>query len=101
MSSSTRDLALAMFAAFCFGVTIVLQRWVAKEGVTSATALSLRFTIAGLLLLGLLRISGRPLLPPPPCVGTTMSASSLAFLVVASTLVVNSPAPTTSGNWRL
>jgi drug/metabolite transporter (DMT)-like permease len=61
---SARDLALAMLAAFCFGVTIVLQRWVAKEGVTSATALSLRFTIAGVLLLGMLGVAGRPLLPP-------------------------------------
>ncbi|HEY5013824.1 MAG TPA: DMT family transporter [Acidimicrobiia bacterium] len=65
VSSSTRDLALAMLAAFCFGVTIVLQRWVAKEGVSSATALSLRFTIAGMLLLAMLRVAGRPLLPPP------------------------------------
>lgn len=61
----TRDLALAMGAAFCFGVVIVLQRWVAKQGVTSATALSLRFAIAGGLLLGTLRFAGRPLLPPP------------------------------------
>jgi drug/metabolite transporter (DMT)-like permease len=61
---NTRDLALALFAAFCFGCTIVLQRWVAKQGVTSATALSLRFTMAGLFLLGLLRVAGRPLLPP-------------------------------------
>jgi drug/metabolite transporter (DMT)-like permease len=60
-----RDLALAMLAAFCFGCTIVLQRWVAKEGVTSATALSLRFTMAGVILLGALRFGGRPLLPPP------------------------------------
>jgi drug/metabolite transporter (DMT)-like permease len=59
-----RDLALAMLAAFCFGVTIVLQRSVAKQGVTSATALSLRFTMAGLLLLGWLRALRRPLLPP-------------------------------------
>ena len=62
---SARDLALALLAAFCFGVTIVLQRWVATEGVTSATALSLRFTMAGLLMLALLRALRRPLLPPP------------------------------------
>jgi drug/metabolite transporter (DMT)-like permease len=59
-----RDLALALLAAFCFGCTIVLQRWVAKEGVSSATALGLRFWIAGLFLLGGLRLAGRPLLPP-------------------------------------
>jgi drug/metabolite transporter (DMT)-like permease len=53
-----------MLAAFCFGCTITLQRWVAKEGVTSATALSLRFMIAGALLVGALRVAGRPLLPP-------------------------------------
>jgi drug/metabolite transporter (DMT)-like permease len=63
-SGSTRDLALALLAAFCFGCTIVLQRWVAKEGVSSATALGLRFWIAGLFLLAVLRVSGRPLLPP-------------------------------------
>jgi drug/metabolite transporter (DMT)-like permease len=63
-AQSRRDLALALLAAFCFGWTIVLQRWVAKEGVTSATALSLRFTMAGVFLLGLLRVAGRPLLPP-------------------------------------
>ena len=61
---SARDLALAMLAALCFGITIVLQRWVAKQGVTSATALSLRFTLAGLMLLAGLRLAGRPLLPP-------------------------------------
>jgi drug/metabolite transporter (DMT)-like permease len=53
-----------LLAAFCFGVTIVLQRWVAKEGVSSSTALSLRFAMAGVLLLVLLRALGRPLLPP-------------------------------------
>jgi len=53
-----------MLAAFCFGCTIALQRWVAKQGVSSATALSLRFAIAGLLLLALLRVTRRPLLPP-------------------------------------
>jgi drug/metabolite transporter (DMT)-like permease len=42
----------------------VLQRWVAKEGVSSSTALSLRFAMAGVLLLVLLRGLGRPLLPP-------------------------------------
>jgi drug/metabolite transporter (DMT)-like permease len=41
-----------------------LQRWVAKEHVTSATALSFRFAIAGFALLAVLRATGRPLLPP-------------------------------------
>jgi drug/metabolite transporter (DMT)-like permease len=63
-STGALDLALALLAAFCFGCTIVLQRWVAKEGVTSATALSLRFWMSGLFLLGMLRIAGRPVLPP-------------------------------------
>jgi drug/metabolite transporter (DMT)-like permease len=61
---NVRDLALALLAAFCFGCTIVLQRWVAKEGVSSSTALSLRFWMAGLFLLLVLRVMGRPLLPP-------------------------------------
>jgi drug/metabolite transporter (DMT)-like permease len=62
---SARDLALALLAVFCFGITIVLLRWLATEGVTSATALSLRFTMAGVMLLVALRLLGRPLLPPP------------------------------------
>ena len=62
---SARDLALALLAALCFGITIALQRWVAKEGVSSATALSLRFTLAGVLMLVSLAILHRPLLPPP------------------------------------
>ncbi|MDQ1533196.1 MAG: hypothetical protein QOF28_957 [Actinomycetota bacterium] len=62
---SARDLAIALFAVFCFGVTIVLLRWLATENVTSATALSLRFTMAGVMLLVALKALGRPLLPPP------------------------------------
>lgn len=62
---SARDLALALFAVFCFGITIVLLRWLATEGVTSATALSVRFAMAGAMLLVALRVLGRPLLPPP------------------------------------
>lgn len=62
---SARDLALALLAVFCFGITIVLLRWLATEGVTSATALSLRFTMAGAMLLAVLRALDRPLLPPP------------------------------------
>lgn len=62
---SARDLVLALLAALCFGITIALQRWVAKEGVSSATALSLRFTLAGVLMLASLAILHRPLLPPP------------------------------------
>jgi drug/metabolite transporter (DMT)-like permease len=62
---SARDLVLALLAALCFGITIALQRWVAKEGVSSATALSLRFTLAGVLMLAVLAITRRPLLPPP------------------------------------
>src|SRR3954463_1237384 len=54
-----------MLAAFCFGTTIVFQRAIAKDGTTSATALSIRFGISSLLLLVGLRISGRSLLPPP------------------------------------
>jgi drug/metabolite transporter (DMT)-like permease len=61
---SARDLVLALLAALCFGITIALQRWVAKEGVSSATALSLRFTLAGLLMLTVLGVTRRPLLPP-------------------------------------
>jgi drug/metabolite transporter (DMT)-like permease len=60
-----RDLALAVLAAFCFGTTIVFQRAIAKDGTTSATALSIRFGISSVLLLASLRVSGRPLLPPP------------------------------------
>ena len=54
-----------MLAAFCFGTTIVFQRAIAKDGTTSATALSIRFGISSVLLLASLRVTGRPLLPPP------------------------------------
>ena len=54
-----------MLAAFCFGTTIVFQRAIAKDGTTSATALSIRFGISSVLLLGALRVSRRPFLPPP------------------------------------
>jgi drug/metabolite transporter (DMT)-like permease len=58
------DLALAMLAALCFGTTIVFQRAIAKDGTTSATALSIRFGISSVLLLASLRATGRALLPP-------------------------------------
>ncbi|MCZ7535109.1 MAG: DMT family transporter [Acidimicrobiia bacterium] len=60
----TRDLALAALGAFCFGLTIVFNRAAARDGLGAATTLSIRFAIAGLLLLALLRVLGRPLLPP-------------------------------------
>jgi drug/metabolite transporter (DMT)-like permease len=64
-AKGARDLVLAMLAAFCFGTTIVFQRAIAKDGTTAATALSIRFAISSVLLLACLKVSGRPLLPPP------------------------------------
>lgn len=59
-----RDFALAALGAFCFGLTIVFNRAAARDGLGAATTLSIRFAIAGLLLLGVLRFLGRPMLPP-------------------------------------
>lgn len=60
-----RDLALAAAGAFCFGLTIVFNRAVARSGLGSSTALAVRFAVAGVLLLGALASLRRPLLPPP------------------------------------
>jgi drug/metabolite transporter (DMT)-like permease len=54
---------LAAAGAFSYGVTIVFNRSLAKAGLGPPTALGLRFTLAGLLLLALLSATGRPLLP--------------------------------------
>ncbi len=59
-----RDLALATLGALCFGMTIAFNRAAARDGLGAATTLSIRFAIAGLLLVALLRALGRPLLPP-------------------------------------
>lgn len=60
------DLALASLGAFAFGCTILFQRGVARDGLPAPTALTIRFGIAGALLLLALRALGRPLLPPGP-----------------------------------
>lgn len=60
-----RDLAFAVFAAACFGTTIVFSRTVAREGVAPGVALGIRFACAGLLLILVLAAQRRPLLPPP------------------------------------
>ena len=64
MSSSWRDFGLAALGAFLFGTTILFNRAVARDGLHSSVALGIRFTVAGVLLLGLLAFLRRPLLPP-------------------------------------
>ena len=59
-----RDFALAALGAFCFGLTIVFNRAAARDGLGAATTLSIRFAIAGLLLVAVLGLLRRPLLPP-------------------------------------
>ena len=58
------DLSLAALGAFFFGLTIVFNRAVARDGLGAPVALGIRFAVAGLLLLAVLRALGRPLLPP-------------------------------------
>jgi drug/metabolite transporter (DMT)-like permease len=59
------DLALGAAGAFAFGCTILFSRAVARDSLAPSVALGIRFGVAGLLLLGVLGLSGRPLLPPP------------------------------------
>jgi drug/metabolite transporter (DMT)-like permease len=57
--------ALAASGAAGFGVTIVLGRVLADDGVGPATALGIRFALAGAFLLGLAAVRRSPLLPAP------------------------------------
>lgn len=56
---------LAGAGAFSYGVTVVVGRTLAREGVTPATALGFRFAIAALLALAVLAVRGTGLLPQP------------------------------------
>jgi len=80
-----RDLALAAFAAFSFGCTILFSRIVARDGLPSSTALGVRFGCAGVLLLAVLVALRRPILPPQ---GERIRAIGIGFLLysVESTL---------------
>ena len=52
-------------AALSYGVTVVIGRELAKAHLAPADALGLRFGIAGVFLIVLLAVRGRPLLPAP------------------------------------
>jgi drug/metabolite transporter (DMT)-like permease len=54
---------LACGGAMAYGVATVIGRGLAGDGVDSATALGIRFTIAAVLLAALLRLRGAPLRP--------------------------------------
>ncbi len=56
---------LAAGGALAYGVTTVIGRGLAAAGVTSATALGIRFALAALVLASLLKVRGAPLLPLP------------------------------------
>jgi drug/metabolite transporter (DMT)-like permease len=71
------DLALGAAGAFAFGCTILFSRAVARENLPPPVALGIRFGVAGLLLLGVLVVTGRPLLPPP---GERAIALTLGFV---------------------
>ena len=62
--SGAVDLGLAFAGAFAFGATILFNRYVAREGLPPSVALGIRFAFAGLLLVGVLAATRRPLLPP-------------------------------------
>jgi drug/metabolite transporter (DMT)-like permease len=74
------DLALGAAGAFAFGCTILFSRAVARDNLSPPVALGIRFGVAGLLLLGVLVVTRRPLLPPP---GERIFAISLGFVVYA------------------
>ena len=74
------DLALGAAGAFAFGTTILFSRTVAREQLPPPVALGIRFGVAGLLLLGVLAVTHRPLLPPP---GERAFAFTLGFAVYA------------------
>ncbi|MFM8237355.1 MAG: DMT family transporter [Actinomycetota bacterium] len=59
-----RDLTFAALGAFAFGCTILCSRAVARHALPPSVALGIRFAVASLLLLLVLRWRRRPLLPP-------------------------------------
>ncbi len=72
------DLVLGAAGAVAFGCTILFSRAVARDNLAPPVALGIRFGVAGLLLLGVLALTRRPLLPPP---GERMSAVALGVVV--------------------
>ena len=63
--SDAVGVALVVAGALGYGVTIVLGRVLADDGVGAATALGIRFALAGAFLLGLAALRRSPLLPAP------------------------------------
>lgn len=74
------DLVFGAAGAFAFGCTILFSRTVARDQLPPSVALGVRFGVAGLLLLGVLAISGRPMLPPR---GERLFAFGLGFIAYA------------------
>ncbi|HEX5614897.1 MAG TPA: DMT family transporter [Acidimicrobiia bacterium] len=74
------DLAFAALGAFCFGLTVLFSRGVARDGLPPSTALGIRFGVAGALLLVVLAALRRPLLPPP---GERLRAYGLGLCLYA------------------
>jgi drug/metabolite transporter (DMT)-like permease len=75
-----RGLALALTGAFAFGCTILFSRTVARDHLAPSVALGIRFGIAGLILLFVLRVMRAPLLPPS---GERLAAFGLGLCIYA------------------
>jgi drug/metabolite transporter (DMT)-like permease len=58
-------LGLGVLSALAFGITVVLGRSLAKADLGFPTSLGIPFVLGGLILLGVLRSRGAPLLPAP------------------------------------
>jgi drug/metabolite transporter (DMT)-like permease len=78
-SSRAAGVLLAAVAAIAYGVTTVIGRELAHAGVDSATALGARFSIAAVVLAGLLGLRRAPLRPLPGEWGKIVALGAVGY----------------------